>query len=69
MACPMCGCTSFYMKDPNDEYDTYAFDLEAGGIVFSEDVDESACPDIQDDSRIHCSRCAWNGRFADTTKG
>jgi hypothetical protein len=64
----MCGCTSLYVKDPNDEYDTYSFDLEAGGIVFSDDVDESECPEIQDDTRTYCSKCAWNGRFADLKK-
>ncbi len=69
MACPMCGSKSFYVKDPNDAYDTYAFDLEAGGIVFSEDVDDSECPDVTDETRTYCSQCAWHGRFEELGKG
>lgn len=69
MACPMCGSKQFYVKDPNDDYDTYAFDLEAAGIVFSEDVDESTCPEVTEETETYCSRCAWHGRFEELGKG
>ncbi len=69
MACPMCGSKQFYVKDPSDAYDTYAFDLEAAGIVFSEDVDEEACPEVTGETETYCSRCAWHGRFGELGKG
>ena len=25
MKCPQCGCEKFYVKDPDDEYETYEF--------------------------------------------
>ena len=63
MACPLCGSKSFYVKDPDDEYELYPFELEGGGPVFSEEVDASECPDLGSETRTFCSRCAWNGRF------
>jgi hypothetical protein len=63
MACPLCGSKSFYVKDPNDEYEVYPFDLDGDSPVFSGDVDDSECPAIDSKTRTFCSKCAWNGRF------
>jgi len=41
MKCPFCGCQSFYLKDPDDEYETYEFDLEKGEVNFHSEVNES----------------------------
>lgn len=68
MACPLCGCKSFFFKDPNNAHDVYSFDLEAGGVVFSEDVDESECPEITDKTQIECSDCAWHGKYDELKK-
>ena len=69
MACPLCGSKRFYVKDPNEAYDTYSFDLEASGVVFSEDVDESDCPEIDEETHTYCEQCAWHGRFGELAKG
>jgi len=63
MACPVCGCKSFFLKDPNNAHEVYSFDLEAGGVVFSEDVEATQCPEVGEDTPIECSDCAWHGRF------
>ena len=41
MKCPKCGCEKFYIKDPDDEYETYEFEGRDGEICFDPDVDES----------------------------
>jgi len=40
MKCPFCGCQSFYLKDPDDEYETYEFDLEKDEVNFHSEVNE-----------------------------
>ena len=40
--CPLCGSSSFFVKDPVDPYEIYEFDLEEGKIIFSsEDIGDS----------------------------
>ena len=68
MACPFCGCETFYVKDPDDEFETYEFTLKNGEIVFSDEVDESASLPMGDETSTHCNRCAWNGRLQDLKK-
>ena len=34
MKCPICGCEKFYLKDPDDEYETYEFELSDGEVAF-----------------------------------
>ena len=52
MKCPFCSCPTFYVKDSDDEYETYEFDLKEGEIVLSEEVDKSECPAINGESQI-----------------
>lgn len=63
MACPLCGSTSFYVKNPDDEYELYPFELEGNEAVFAEDMAVSECPEVAAGTRTFCSKCAWNGRF------
>ncbi|UCF58144.1 MAG: hypothetical protein JSW15_07775 [Deltaproteobacteria bacterium] len=65
MKCPFCSCLTFYVKDSDDEYETYEFDLKDGEIVLSEEVDESECPAINGESQIYCNRCAWHGKLVE----
>ena len=55
MKCPLCGCKKFYLKDPDDEYETYGFDCESGEACFD--------PGIDGDSHIYCDTCSWNGKY------
>ncbi len=68
MGCPFCGCKSFYLKDPDDEYETYEFDLKGDEAVFSEDVGESEAPEIGDATETYCSKCSWHGKFHELKK-
>lgn len=63
MKCPVCGCQKFYLKDADDEYETYGFDCESGEVCFDPGIDDDDVPDLLDDSPIYCDSCAWNGRF------
>lgn len=64
MECPFCGCQSFYVKDPDDEYETHAFDVNGGEIIFSQDgPDVDSPPAVGDETESYCSRCAWHGKI------
>ena len=61
MKCPQCGCEKFYVKDPDDEYETYEFAWRDGNVEFSADVDSSSCPEVCDDTETFCDKCSWHG--------
>ncbi len=65
MKCPFCGCEKFYIKDADDEFETYGFDCSSGDVCFDPEIDASDIPELGDDSHIYCDKCAWNGRFAE----
>ena len=65
MKCPFCGCQSFYLKDQDDEYETYEFDVEKGKVNFYPEVNESDVPELQKETRCYCNQCAWNGMFGE----
>ncbi len=46
MKCPFCGCQSFYLKDQDDEYETYEFDVKKGEVNFNSEVNESDVPEL-----------------------
>ena len=62
MKCPLCGCVDFYIKDPDDEFETCEFSWRNGDVEFSADVDSASCPEVGDDSEIFCDKCSWHGR-------
>jgi hypothetical protein len=61
--CPLCGSQSFYVKDREDQYETYEFDLTDGEIIFKPECSESEPPDIVGETETYCHRCAWHGKF------
>ena len=61
--CPSCSSQSFYVKDPQDEYEFYEFDVKGGEPVLSPETPETNWPNIGEDSETYCSRCAWHGKF------
>jgi hypothetical protein len=63
MKCPLCGCKTFYLKDPDDEYETYEFELSDGEVAFGPDIDTSSCPEMCDDTETYCDKCSWHGAF------
>jgi hypothetical protein len=66
--CPYCGSRSFYVKDPEDQYEIYEFDLEGGDLQFKPgDAEASQPPEIGAETETYCGTCAWHGRL-DTLK-
>jgi hypothetical protein len=41
MKCPVCGSLNFFVKDPDDEYETFEFELKDATIVYNSEADES----------------------------
>jgi len=62
MACPLCGCDRFYVKNPEDEYETFEFDLKNGEVHFTSEEAQSDCPEIREDTETYCDNCAWHGK-------
>jgi hypothetical protein len=62
MACPLCGCERFYVRNPLDEYETFEFYLKDGEIVFTAEDSDGRCPEIKDQTETYCDNCAWHGK-------
>lgn len=63
MKCPDCGCQRFYVKDPEDQYNIFEFDLVDGRIVPSEKDTESDPLEVVEETETFCDRCAWHDKF------
>ncbi|MDD3580030.1 MAG: hypothetical protein PHW74_03290 [Desulfobacca sp.] len=61
--CPVCGSKSFYVRDPDEEYEIYEFDLQEGNIVFNPNNPGSDLPAIEDNTDTYCCKCSWTGKF------
>ncbi len=61
--CPLCGSLRFYVRDPEDEYELYEFDLERGEVVFDPETNEAELPEILEDTETYCNKCAWHDKF------
>ncbi len=61
--CPICGCEEFYVKDPEDDFETFEFSCEDGKICFNPEIDEEKLPDIKDETDTHCNRCSWHDKL------
>ena len=62
MTCPQCKSEKFYVKDPEDAYDTHEFETGKDGFQFA---DPECALEISAEQKIYCSCCAWHGRFAE----
>ena len=63
MKCPACSCVSFYIKDPDDEYETHEFELVNDEVAFGSDDEASPNPEVHDDTETYCNKCSWHGKF------
>ncbi len=61
--CPLCGSLSFYVRDPEDEYEIYEFDLNEGKVVFDPETTEEGVPEIVEETETYCNKCAWHDKF------
>ena len=63
MKCPDCGARRFYVKDPEDQYNIFEFDLIDGRIVSSNKENESTFLEVVEETETFCDRCAWHDKF------
>jgi hypothetical protein len=68
MECPYCGCQGFYVKDLDNEYEMYEFNIVNGNIVFSDEFDESEGPKVDEETHTYCNQCSWHGKFRELKK-
>ncbi len=68
MKCPVCGCQGFYVKDPDDEFETYEFTLGDGGISFESGTDAAEAPALEDGTETFCNKCSWHGKLGELSK-
>ncbi|HSW39629.1 MAG TPA: hypothetical protein VLL97_09085 [Acidobacteriota bacterium] len=58
--CPKCRCEEFYFKNPEDNFEVFAFTLEDGTIRYDAAVDNAGMPEIEDRCEVYCNRCSWH---------
>jgi hypothetical protein len=63
MKCPVCGSLNFFVKDPDDEYETFEFALKDDSVVFSPNTDESDSPEVKSETEVFCEKCSWHDKF------
>lgn len=63
MQCPLCRSRTFYVKDPDDPYELYRFDVTDGRICFEPELDPAQTPEIREGTETWCDKCAWHGNF------
>ena len=61
--CPICGCRNFFVKDPDDEYETHVFSVSDGTVAFSQA--DGGTPPVDGQTRIRCDDCTWSGCLDD----
>jgi hypothetical protein len=75
--CPVCGSLNFFVKDPDDEYETYDFELKGNSIVFKPEAGDSS-PEVKADPKLRsnqkspqaamvCNHCTCGVFYSDLT--
>jgi hypothetical protein len=59
--CPYCGSIGFFVKNPEDQYETYELHFQDGKMVLKNAEQASAAPDIIPDTEMFCQKCTWHG--------
>ena len=67
MKCPVCGSLNFFVKDPDDEYETYDFELKGDSVVFNQAA-AAGKPEVEADTEVFCERCSWHDKFQQLKK-
>mgnify|MGYP006282068677 FL=1 len=57
--CPVCSSTVFFVRDPEDEYEMYRFEVTSKGCVFEDELDPESA--LFSGREIFCDRCSWHG--------
>ena len=62
MKCPLCGCPHFFVKDPEDEFETYSFTCPEGCAIFDAEIPQGLA--VEANTEVFCDRCSWHGPFS-----
>ena len=63
LKCPDCGARRFYVKDPEDQYNIFEFDLTKEGVIQFDEESGSNPIEVLEETETYCDRCAWHGKF------
>jgi hypothetical protein len=63
MACPICNSGEFLVKDPDNSFDFWEFDVSNGRISFDDEDAADEAPEMTDDREVYCRRCSWHGKI------
>jgi hypothetical protein len=58
---------NFYIKDPDDEYETYEFEIREGRVAFSFEDEASLAPEVEGETETYCNKCSWHGKLKELT--
>ena len=61
--CPVCRCKSFYIKNPEDSFETYEIDMESLSGEEQDDV-PGWCGRVKE-TTLYCNRCSWHGEMGE----
>lgn len=67
MKCPICGCEKFYVKNPEDEFETFEFRIADGRVAYEPEAVEGA-PEVGGATETFCNKCSWHGKIGDMKK-
>lgn len=65
MKCPVCGCQEFFVKDPEDEFETREFSVASGAVCFEAGGAEAPAHGIQVATETYCNKCSWHGKLGE----
>jgi hypothetical protein len=65
MKCPVCGCQEFFVKNPEDEFETRGFSVASGTVCFEAGEAEASVPGIQEATETYCNKCSWHGKLGE----
>jgi hypothetical protein len=68
MECPLCGCQDFFVKNPDDEFETYEFSVASGHVRFNSETAAAPTPEVQESTETFCNKCSWHGAFQQLKK-
>ena len=53
---------NFFVKDPDEKYETYDFELKGDRVVFNPGAADIS-PEAKPDTEAFCERCFWHDKF------
>ncbi|MFP4393301.1 MAG: hypothetical protein ACOC43_07120 [Desulfohalobiaceae bacterium] len=65
--CPICASQTFYIQDPEEDFEFNLFEMTAAGPVFEERINPESV--LYPEREVFCDRCSWHGRFIQLQQG